>query len=56
MLTIEKEPVRVVPGCEYSEGTGFYGHAFFEASSIRKRGTHTISFTHQKLCMNFVML
>lgn len=38
MLTIEEEPVRVVPGCEYSEGTGFEGHAFFEASSIRKRG------------------
>ena len=36
MLTIEEEPVRVVPGCEYSEGTGFEGHAFFEASSIRK--------------------
>ena len=25
MLTIEEEPVRVVPGCEYSEGTGFEG-------------------------------
>jgi len=37
MLTIEKDPVRIVPGCMYSEGTGFEGHAFFEASSIRKR-------------------
>ncbi len=37
MLTIEEEPVRVAPGCEYSEGTGFEGHAFFEASSIRKK-------------------
>lgn len=36
MLTIIEEPVRVAPGCEYSEGTGFEGHAFFEASSIRK--------------------
>lgn len=36
MLTITEEPVRVAPGCEYSEGTGFEGHAFFEASSIRK--------------------
>lgn len=36
MLTIEEEPVRVAPGCEYSGGTGFEGHAFFEASSIRK--------------------
>lgn len=38
MLTIVEEPVRVVPGCEYSEGTVFAGHAFFEASSIRKIG------------------
>lgn len=38
MLTIEEEPVFVVPGCEYAEGTGFEGHAFFEAPSIRKRG------------------
>ena len=38
MLTIIKDPVRVVPGCEYSAGSGFEGHAFFEASSIRKRG------------------
>ena len=38
MLTIEEEPIFVVPGCEYEEGTGFEGHAFFEASSIRKRG------------------
>ena len=37
MLTIEEEPVFVAPGCEYAEGTGFEGHAFFEASSIRKR-------------------
>ncbi len=38
MLTIVEESVFVVPGCEYSEGTGFEGHAFFEASSIRKIG------------------
>lgn len=38
MLTIVEEPVRVVAGCEYSEGTVFAGHAFFEASSIRKIG------------------
>lgn len=36
MLTIEEDPVLVAPGCEYSEGTGFEGHEFFEASSIRK--------------------
>ena len=38
MLTMEEEPVCVVPGCEYSAGTSFEGHAFFEASSIRKAG------------------
>ncbi len=38
MLTIIEEPVIVVPGCEYSENTKFQGHAFFEASSIRKIG------------------
>ena len=38
MLTVTESPVTVIPGCEYSEGTGFEGHAFFEASSIRKVG------------------
>jgi hypothetical protein len=38
MLTIIEEPKTVVPGIEYQEGTGFEGHAFFEASSIRKVG------------------
>ena len=37
MLTIKKPPVIVAPGCEYGEGTGFEGHTFFEAPSIRKR-------------------
>lgn len=36
MLTILEDPSLVVPGCEYSEGSGFEGHDFFEASSIRK--------------------
>ena len=36
MMTMETEPVFVVPGVEYSEGTGFEGHAYFEAASIRK--------------------
>lgn len=56
MLTIEEEPVRVVPGCEYSEGTGFEGHAFLRLPLSAREETHTISFTHQKLCMNFAML
>lgn len=38
MLTIIEDPVIVVPGSEYSKGTSFENHAFFEASSIRKIG------------------
>ncbi len=38
MLTILEAPKIVVPGPEYSAGTGFEGHAYFEAASIRKRG------------------
>ena len=37
MLTIIDEPKVVIPGCEYSKGTEYENHAFFEASSIRKR-------------------
>lgn len=36
MITIKEAPVFVAPGCEYSQGTGFEHHAFFEAPSIRK--------------------
>lgn len=36
MLTVLHKPEIVVPGCEYSKGTGYEGHAFFEAPSIRK--------------------
>ncbi len=36
MLTIVEEPVFVAPGGMYGEGTGFEGHEFFEAPSIRK--------------------
>jgi len=38
MLTILESPVCIVPGCEYSKGTSFENHAFFEAPSIRKIG------------------
>jgi len=38
MLTIQAAPALIAPGCEYAQGTGFEGHAFFEASSIRKHG------------------
>lgn len=36
MLTVKTKPVNVLPGWKNSEGTGFEGHEFFEASSIRK--------------------
>ena len=38
MLTVFSEPSRIVPGQFESGGTDFEGHAFFEASSIRKIG------------------
>jgi hypothetical protein len=38
MLTIVEDPVFVVPGKFYAEGSGYEGHEFFEAPSIRKRG------------------
>lgn len=38
MMTVIEKPVFVAPGAMYSEGTGFEGHAFFEAPSIRKIG------------------
>ena len=37
MITVLEGPVIVAPGCEYSEGTGFEGHEYFEAASIRKK-------------------
>jgi hypothetical protein len=36
MLTIKKEPKRLFFGFEEARGTPFEGHAFFEASSLRK--------------------
>ncbi len=38
MLTIQEDLRFVVPGVEYAAGTGYEGHAFFEAPSIRKHG------------------
>ena len=38
MLTIKEAPIIIVPGSEYSAGTQFEKHAFFEAPSIRKIG------------------
>ena len=36
MLTISSEPRRLLPTLGEADGTGFEGHEFFEASSIRK--------------------
>lgn len=36
MKTVKGEPKMIVPGGEVSRGTGFEGHEFFEASSMRK--------------------
>lgn len=38
MLTVIEEPVFIAPSAPYSAGSGFEGHEFFEAPSIRKRG------------------
>ncbi len=38
MLTIVEEPVFLAPSEPFSKGSGYEGHEFFEAPSIRKRG------------------
>lgn len=38
MLTLKETPRPMIPGGKHTEGTGFEGHGFFEASSIRKVG------------------
>ncbi len=51
MLTILEEPVFIAPGCEYGEGTGFEGHEFFEAPSMRKVGD-TYYFIYSSVVMH----
>ncbi len=36
MLTVKTSPNFIIPSAPYSKGTGFEGHEFFEAASIRK--------------------
>lgn len=36
MLTVKEEPQKILPNVGHSAGTGFEGHEFFEASSMRK--------------------
>lgn len=54
MMTIKTEPRKLLPTLGESEGTGFEGHEFFEASSIRKiHGRYYLvysSFTNHELC------
>ncbi len=51
MLTIIKPPVFVVPSAPYSDESGFEGHEFFEASSIRKMGD-TYYFIYSSVAMH----
>lgn len=49
MLTLKSEPKLVVPGQAVAEGTGFEGHAFFEASSPRRIGnTYYLIYSSEK--------
>lgn len=38
MVTLKEEPRKLMPGVLESAGSGFEGHEFFEASSVRKVG------------------
>ena len=51
MLTIVKEPVIVAPSEPYSKGSGYEGHEFFEAPSIRRRGD-TYYFIYSSIVMH----
>lgn len=49
MVTLAKEPTKLLPDVLDSAGTGFEGHEFFEASSIRKiHGTYY--FVYSSVC------
>lgn len=51
MLTILEAPSLVVPSQPYSKGSGFEGHEFFEAPSIRKKGD-TYYFIYSSIVMH----
>ncbi len=51
MLTIIEEPVFIAPSEPYSKGSGYEGHEFFEAPSIRKRGD-TYYFVYSSIVMH----
>lgn len=51
MLTVIEEPAFVIPGNCYSKGTGYEGHAFFEAPSIRKIGKkYVLVYSSERMC------
>lgn len=50
-IFLTENPVFVAPGCEYSKGTGFEEHEFFEAPSIRKIG-ETYYFIYSSIVMH----
>lgn len=49
MLTAKELPRQLIPGGHHTAGTGFEGHGFFEASSIRKiRGKYYFVYSSHK--------
>ena len=49
MLTMKYTPKQLIPGGHHTKGTGFEGHGFFEASSIRKiRGKYSFVYSSHK--------
>ncbi len=51
MLTIKEETVTISPSEPFSKGSGFEGHEFFEAPSIRKKGD-TYYFVYSSIVMH----
>ncbi len=51
MRTIAREPVTIMPSEPYAKGSGYEGHEFFEASSIRKLGD-TYYFVYSSVVMH----
>lgn len=56
MVTVVEKPQPVVPGKIRAKGTGFEGHEFYEASSIRKIGSTYYLFIHPCYITSFAML
>ncbi|MBR1419692.1 MAG: family 43 glycosylhydrolase [Selenomonadaceae bacterium] len=49
MITMKYEPKIVLPGGDFTAGTGFEGHGYFEAPSIRKiRGKYYLLYSSHK--------